>query len=340
MAFGVFKAAVLAKTGSPLVIKELYSPELKSGQLRIKMLYSGVCKSQLMEQNGSRGEDTWLPHLLGHEGFGEVLECAPDVKKFNPGDKVILSWLIGEGLNSEPPSYLSIDGEIINSGNATTFSEITIASENRTFAAPKGFPDKVLPLFGCALLTGGGMALRYIEAESTQKVCILGFGGIGMSAALVAKGMYPYVLHIIESSPERLEAARKLGFESISSDSSKVNEKFDLVIESTGLSSGIEEGFDLIHDSGVLVFASHPKAGDKINLDPFELLRGKKIFGTWGGDVELEKDLIQISNYIKRSEIDVEFLCGQMFGLEEINEALHYLELAKAGRPIINLERL
>jgi Zn-dependent alcohol dehydrogenase len=99
-------------------------------------------------------------------------------------------------------------------------------------------------------------------------------------------------------------------------------------------------GFDLIHNTGVLDFASHPKAGHKNSLDPFELLKGKKIFGTWGGDIELEKDLIRISKYITSSEIDIDVICGQIFNLEDINQAFHHLELAKAGRPIINLERL
>ena len=41
---------------------------------------SGVCRSQIMEQRGKRGRNKYLPHLLGHEAFGVVVDCADDVK--------------------------------------------------------------------------------------------------------------------------------------------------------------------------------------------------------------------------------------------------------------------
>ena len=59
------KAAVLWKTGKPLLVKDgIEIPKLKSGQVLIKMAYSGVCRSQLMEVMGHRGEDKYLPHLF------------------------------------------------------------------------------------------------------------------------------------------------------------------------------------------------------------------------------------------------------------------------------------
>ena len=84
-------AAVLTKLNSPLVIKRLDLRPLESGQVLVKILYSCVCRSQLMEVRGLRGKDQWLPHLLGHEGSGIVIDTAPDVKKFSKGDEVILS---------------------------------------------------------------------------------------------------------------------------------------------------------------------------------------------------------------------------------------------------------
>ena len=62
------KAAVLYEVGKPLVIEsEIGIPLLMQGQVLVKLTYSGVCRSQLMEVRGSCGEDPWLPHLLGHE---------------------------------------------------------------------------------------------------------------------------------------------------------------------------------------------------------------------------------------------------------------------------------
>ena len=63
------KAAILTELGVPLaVVDGLRVPELKPGQVLVQLAFSGVCHSQLMEVRGLRGEDPWLPHLLGHEG--------------------------------------------------------------------------------------------------------------------------------------------------------------------------------------------------------------------------------------------------------------------------------
>ena len=81
------RAAILEKINEPLVVKTVKIPELKTGQVLIKVHYSGVCRSQLMEVQGSRGEDRWLPHLLGHEGSGIVVSTGPNVKKVSEGDE-------------------------------------------------------------------------------------------------------------------------------------------------------------------------------------------------------------------------------------------------------------
>ena len=59
----------------------------------MQLTYSRICHSQLMEVRGKRGKDPYLPHMLGHEGSGEVVEIGGNVKKVQPGDKVILGWI-------------------------------------------------------------------------------------------------------------------------------------------------------------------------------------------------------------------------------------------------------
>ena len=90
-------AAVLVATDRPLELIDLEIPALRAGQVLIEVSYSGVCHTQLLEVGGHRGEDKFLPHCLGHEGSGTVLEVGPDVSKCQPGDRVILSWMKGLG---------------------------------------------------------------------------------------------------------------------------------------------------------------------------------------------------------------------------------------------------
>ena len=69
------KAAVLVTQRSELRVMDLYLPKkLDVGQVLVKVEYSGICGSQIGEIDGVKGEDKFLPHLLGHEGSGCVVE--------------------------------------------------------------------------------------------------------------------------------------------------------------------------------------------------------------------------------------------------------------------------
>ena len=334
------RAAVLRRTGQELSVEEINSFPLTFGQVLVRISYSGICRSQLMEQLGKRGEDKWLPHLLGHEGYGLVEEIGPGVTKCKPGDRVVLSWIAASGINADNPKYLDSSGLNVNSGKITTFSNFSVISEDRLFLAPQGFSEEFLPLFGCAVLTGGGMAIKYGESVDTKEVCVIGFGGIGSAAALVLKGMGKPSVTIVEKSFEKRQIAQSLGFEKIYANLSDIIDKFDLVIEASGTAGAIEEGFSSLSNTGTLVFASHPEVGSKISLDPHELIKGKRIFGTWGGDVNPDDDTKVIADYLSKSGANLDLLIGDLFTIDEVNEALAYLDSGKPGRPILKLNEV
>src|ERR1700733_10708891 len=100
-------AAILVQQNTPLALQEIEIPRLSVGQVLVKLICSGICGSQIGEINGAKGPDRFLPHLLGHEGTGEVVECGEGVRRVKPGDKVVLHWRKGAGLESLTPTYRS-----------------------------------------------------------------------------------------------------------------------------------------------------------------------------------------------------------------------------------------
>ena len=64
--------AVLRKLGNPLSIEKIKVPNLNYGQVLVEIHSSGICGRQIQEIMGYKGEDKFLPHLLGHEGGGIV----------------------------------------------------------------------------------------------------------------------------------------------------------------------------------------------------------------------------------------------------------------------------
>src|SRR5207244_1940073 len=122
------KAAVLVKQNAPLEIYEVELPKLDIGQVLVRIEHSGICGKQIDEITGRQGEDRFLPHLLGHEGGGEVVEVGPGVKKVKPGDRVVMHWVKGSGIDSAAPRF-NHKGEVLSAGWVTTFSEYAIAQE-------------------------------------------------------------------------------------------------------------------------------------------------------------------------------------------------------------------
>ena len=75
------EAAILSVQNKPLIVDKVDMPSnLEAGQVLVKVHVSGICGSQIGEINGVKGEDKYLPHLLGHEGCATVLEIGPGVK--------------------------------------------------------------------------------------------------------------------------------------------------------------------------------------------------------------------------------------------------------------------
>lgn len=335
-------AAVLTEVNKPLELLELQPQPLKRGQVFVEMLYSGVCRSQLMEVCGARGTDNWLPHLLGHEGVGIVQRVGPEVTKVNVGDVVVISWLLTQGLDAEPAKYVSLtSGKIINSGKAVTFATHTIVSENRIFLKPTNIDNRVAVLLGCALPTGAGMVLNETKPSHSDQILIIGLGGIGLSilVTLLMSGLTD--ISVVEPNPDKLILAQRLGAKG--SLRTNLNEfpttdYFDICYEASGLTECIEAGLNLVNTRGTLIFASHPPFGERISIDPHDLIKGKLIKGSWGGGSSPDATASKIEKLNHRKYLKE--MISQEYSLFEVNEALADLESGKALRPLINLKKV
>ena len=107
------KAAVLEELNQPLTLREVGLTELRFGQVLVKVLVSGLCGAQLHEIKGHKGNGKFLPHLMGHEGCGIVESVGIGVTTVKPGDKVVMHWRPGSGVESPFPSY-TLDGKTIS----------------------------------------------------------------------------------------------------------------------------------------------------------------------------------------------------------------------------------
>src|ERR1041384_936107 len=108
-------AAILVETAKPLELWDIDIPPWRSGRVLVEVFYSGPCRTQVMEAWGMKGEDKWLPHCLGHEGVGRVLETGTEVTRVKTGDLVVMSWLKAEGIEAGGVKY-ACNGQVVNAG--------------------------------------------------------------------------------------------------------------------------------------------------------------------------------------------------------------------------------
>lgn len=336
------KAAFINQLNKPLTIRDNISYEnLKKGQVLVKIKYTGICGSQLYEIYGGRDNKKYIPHLLGHEATGIVIDYHPSVKKIKKNDRVILTWIKSDGIQAENPNYYY--GNVkLNSGSITTFSSESIVSENRLIKLPKDISYRKGVILGCAFPTGAGMILNQVKKTKGKKIAFIGLGGVGVSALLTAlnfnfKEIYAFDIDLKKIKKLKNEIGqKKINFTFFSNkDKIKFKDYFDYVIETSGSIQGIEAGLSIINNNGKLVFASHPKKGKKISIDPFELIKGKKIYGSWGGEVDYLKQKKTLFKIFKRIKNVEKIFMDNIYSFNNINRAISDLKSNKVLRPII-----
>jgi S-(hydroxymethyl)glutathione dehydrogenase / alcohol dehydrogenase len=342
------KAAVLSALGRPLELATglTWEPP-RRGQALVKLAYSGVCHSQLMEARGKRGEDRYLPHLLGQEGTGKVLEVGEGVTKVKPGDFVVLGWIKGRGLEAGSVRYRHGAREI-NAGGVTTFNEYALVSENRLVLLPDGVPLDVGVLFGCALPTGAGIITNDLRPPPGSSLAVFGLGGIGMSALMATQLYDCRIVVAVDVAADKLALARDFGATdvvdaSITDPVAAVRgltggSGADFAVEASGRARVIEQAFESIRRGGTCVFASHPAAGERVSLDPFELICGKQIRGSWGGNSTPDDDIPRFAALYRAGKLPLEKLIPRRYTLERVNDALDDLEAGRVGRPVLEID--
>lgn len=339
------QAAILVEFNR-IVIDDITLPPLKPGQVLVEIKYSGVCHTQLLEVRGNRGQDPFLPHCLGHEGSGTVLEIGPKVEKVKPGDNVILSWMKGSGANV-PGSIFDWKGRKVNAGAITTFSKHSILSENRLTPITSNFPLKEAALIGCAIPTGLGVVFNTAQPKVGDSIAVFGCGGIGLCALLGAKiqGCMPRIA--IDINPQKLALAKTLGathcINAAEEDPVAAIQKIgslDFAIEASGSPIAMNQALKAVRpQGGAAVIVGNAKFGQHFSLDPKELNQGKRILGTWGGDNQPDIHFPRYCNLINYGHLQMAPFIGQSYSLNNIDQALNDLEQGLVLRPIIDMSQ-
>jgi S-(hydroxymethyl)glutathione dehydrogenase / alcohol dehydrogenase len=340
------KAAVLAESRRPLIVEEIIFPdELDVGQVLVKILYTSICGAQINEIAAIKGPDRFLPHLLGHEASGSVIETGPGVTNVKPGDPVVLHWRPSRGIQSSTPSY-KWRGQNLNAGWVTTFNQYAVISENRLTVIPTNYDPKVAPLLGCAVITAAGVINNDAKVKIGESVVIFGVGGVGLNLVQFAHlaGAHPIVA--VDLLDNKLDMARQRGATHVFN-AAKVSDLDgeirktvgstgpDKVIETTGSKSVIELAYDLTHPDGTCVLVGVPT--EKVTIYTLPIHFNKILTGSHGGDALPHIDIPRIIRLSQAGRLSFDGIITHEFPLEEINAAIDVVRKGTAGRVLLNV---
>ena len=341
------EAAILVAQNEDLIVDTIDLPEeLGIGQVLVELRCSGICGSQLGEISGVKGPDKFLPHLMGHEGFAEVIEVGPGVKNVKVGDCVVLHWRPGAGIQSDPPKY-RWKGETLNAGWVTTFNRHAVVSENRCTTVPKETDPNAAALFGCAVTTGFGVIENNAQLKMGESVVVFGAGGIGLNIIQAAALTSAWPIIAIDLFDSRLELARQMGAthcinsgqeDPLVAIQTALNEQtLDVFIDNTGVPKIIELGYQLTNSKGRVVLVGVPRKGKNISIYSLPLHFGKIITGSHGGETKPESDIPRYLRLQQNGKIKLQELVSAEYDLKDINTAIQAMRNGDtAGRVMIH----
>lgn len=324
-------AAILVEQRKPLVLDEVELPRLSFGQVLVDIQVTRICGSQLGEIDGVKGPDRWLPHLLGHEAGGTILEVGPEVRHIKAGDRVVCHWRPGRGIEARSPVY-DWHGRTVNAGCITTFQRYAILSENRVTPVPADTDPEVCALLADTLTTGFGVINNDARVRIGESVVVIGCGGIGLGTVLGAHlaGAHPVIA--VDIQDHKLDKARQFGAtHAVHSGREPLTEAVlgilggrpaDVVVDGTGQPAILEQAFALAGPSGRCIGVGVMAHDRKLSLNTLPLHLGKTLAGSHGGDSQPADDIPRYLRMMAGGRFDPRPMISHRLPLRDINDGI------------------
>ena len=364
------RAAVAYRAGEPLVIEEVDVAEPQAGEVRVRLVATGVCHTDAYTLSGADPEGLF-PAILGHEGAGVVESVGPGVSTVRPGDHVIPLYTAecgvckfcrsgktnlcgavrqtqGQGVMPDGSSRFSLRGEpIYHYMGTSTFSEYTVLPEISVARIAPGAPLEKVCLLGCGITTGIGAVRKTAQVEPGASVAVFGLGGIGLSVIQGAKLAGAGRIIGVDLNPAKFELARRFGATDLVDPSEHEQSIVEVIVAMTD--GGVDYSFECIGNVGVMRQALEcchkgwgvatvigvAGAGEEIATRPFQLVTGRTWQGSAFGGVKGRSELPGMVEQYLHGDIEIDPYVTHTMPLEDINRAFELMHAGESIRSVI-----
>ncbi len=365
------KAAIAWGPGQPLSIEEVEVMPPQAGEVRVRIVATGVCHTDAFTLSGEDPEGVF-PCILGHEGGGIVESVGEGVTSVKVGDHVIplytpecgeckfcksgktnlcqkIRATQGKGLMPDGTTRFSKDGQpIYHYMGTSTFSEYTVLPEISIAKVDPAAPLEEVCLLGCGVTTGIGAVMNTAKVKEGESVAIFGLGGIGLSAVIGARLAKAGRIIAIDINESKFELARKLGATDCINPNDYDKPIQEVIVELTD--GGVDFSFECIGNVKVMraalecchkgwgesVIIGVAGAGQEISTRPFQLVTGRVWRGSAFGGVRGRSELPSYVQRYMQGEFKLDDFITHTMGLEQINEAFDLMHEGKSIRTVIH----
>ncbi|MHC6594363.1 zinc-binding dehydrogenase [Arthrobacter sp. C152] len=211
------RAMIMDRIAGPAAVREVAAPEVPDGGVAITVAATGLCRSDWHAWAGH--DDIVLPHVPGHEFAGVVTAVGHGVTKWAVGERVTAPFVEGCGACQwcrSGDAQVCPDQQQPGFTHWGSFAEQVVvhAADTNLVAVPDGVSFEAAAALGCRFATAYRALTGRACLAAGEWVTIVGAGGVGLSAVMIAKALGGKVV-AVDRNPGALAVAASLGADHI-----------------------------------------------------------------------------------------------------------------------------
>ena len=361
------KAAVLNAIPGDLMIEDISVDAPGPGEVLIQTRNAGLCHSDLHFMDGQWSRLP-LPAVMGHESAGVVAAVGPDVTYVQPGDHVITCLSIFCGncdlcLTGRPnlcqnaaatsrakgaaPRLHRGDEAVGQFARLGGFAEEMLVHQNGVVKIREDMPFDKASLIGCGVTTGVGAVLKTASIEAGSTVCVVGAGGIGLSAIQGARIGGASRIIAVDLSTPKLETAQVCGATDVIN-AAEVDDVVgavreltsggvDYAFEAIGRKETVEQVWSMSRIGGTSVVIGMMPFGQKVEIPGYEIfMQEKTLKGSMMGSNAFRVDMPRYVDMYLDGRLLLDEMISHHLSLEEINEGYQLMRDGASNRAVID----
>jgi S-(hydroxymethyl)glutathione dehydrogenase/alcohol dehydrogenase len=364
------RAAITRGSQAGWQLVDLTLDEPKAHEVRVRFCASGLCRS---DDHIAQGDAPERPPLVGgHEGAGVVESVGPDVRRVQPGDRVICTYIPAcgacrpcstghmnmcvKGLNAGTGMFLDGTyrfhlGQEDLGGFCTlgTFSQYAVVSEWACVPLTVDVPWEVACLLSCGVPTGWGSAVYAAGVRAGDTVVIFGAGGVGSNAVQGAR--FAGAKNVIVVDPLAFKRDTAMEVFGATHSFATAEQAREFLVETTWgqLADHVILTPSLVTEDVVSAAVGMTGKGGKVTITAvgkmseqslhvhagFLIGYQRQVRGALAGGTNLLYDIPRLLGLYKSGHLKLDELISRRYKLEEINQAYQDLEDGKNIRGVI-----